>query len=305
MDKLMAMEAFVEIAERGSLTAAAEALGKAQPTMVRTLANLEAALGVRLVRRTTRRLSLTEEGAAYLERCRQILADVTEAEQTLVAGGSEPKGLLRVTAPVTFGQWHVAPAVFAFLRRYQAVQVDLLLLDRVVNLLEEGIDLAVRIGPLPDSSMVGIPVGAMRQVVVASPALLASNGHPSLPSDLADCPAVSFSGTVGRGVWRFGEPGAEVSVRLESAFQTNQAIAAVSACEEGIGFGRFLAYQVAPAVAAGRLEVVLGEFEPPPLPVSLMYTEARLMTPRLRALVDHMREALRKALLDLTLAAPE
>lgn len=292
MDKLSAMRAFVEIAERGSLTAAATALGKAQPTIVRTLANLEDTLGVRLLRRTTRRLSLTEEGRAYLDRCKQILADIDEAEQIITGGQGEPHGELRVTAPVTFGQWHVAPALFSFLARYQAVQVELLLLDRVVNFLEEGIDLAVRIGELADSSMIAVPVGHMRQVVVGAPGLLQRSGVPETPAALQGAPAIVFRGLSSRSTWRFQRGDDKWAVDVNRTFVTNQAVAAVSACAAGLGYGRFLAYQVAPWLADGRLEVLLQDYEPPPSPVSLLYTDARLMTPRLRVLLDHLKSAL-------------
>ncbi len=296
MDKLSAMRAFVEIADRGSLTAAADALGKAQPTMVRTLANLEAELGTRLLRRTTRRISLTEEGRGYLERCRQILTDVDEAERALVSGDTEPRGELRVTAPVTFGQWHVAPAIVAFLQRHTQVRVELLLLDRVVNMLEEGIDLAVRIGELADSSMIANQVGWMRRVVVASPDLLARVGEPAAPEDLTHHPCVQFRGLGAGNVWRFNDSKKESSIAIQSAFATNQSLPAVEACAAGLGFGRFLAYQVGPWVEREALRIVLTDFEPPPAPVSLVYTDARMMTPRLRVLLDFMKAQLEDTL---------
>lgn len=296
MDKLAAMRAFVQIVDHGSLTAAAVALGKAQPTMVRTLANLETALGVRLLRRTTRRISLTEEGRGYLERCRQILSDVEEAERALIAGESEPRGELKVTAPVTFGQWHVAPLVTAFLQRHPKVRFDLLLLDRVVNLLEEGVDLALRIGPLPDSTLVAAPVGTMRRVVVASPELLERVGEPGSPDDLSRAPCVQFRNLDSSGNWRFEREGRDWPVPVAGPLTTNQCIPAVEACAAGMGFGRFLAYQVAPWVRKGELRVVLQAFEPPSVPVSLVYTEARLMTPRLRVLMAFMKARLRDTL---------
>ena len=293
MDKLAAMRAFVEIADRGSLTAAAEALGKAQPTMVRTLARLEERLGVRLLRRTTRRLSLTEEGESYLARCRQILADVEDAERALTVSDAEPRGTIRVTAPVTFGQWHVAPAIVAFLERYPKVNVELLLLDRVINFLEEGIDLAVRIGTLEDSTMIASPVGRMRRVVVGSPALLRRLGRPQHPDDLDGTPAVLFRGMQATPRWQFeAASGQAAAVQLPTPLVTNQCVPAVEACAAGLGVGRFLAYQVAPWVRRGELEVILASWEPEPAPVSLLYTDARLMTPRLRVLMDHLRSHL-------------
>ncbi|MBW2242343.1 MAG: LysR family transcriptional regulator [Deltaproteobacteria bacterium] len=293
MDKLAAMRTFVEIVDQGSLTAAARALDRAPPTVVRTLATLEETLGARLLTRTTRRMSLTEEGRAYLDRCRRILADVEEAEQAVQAGDSEPRGEIRVTAPVLFGQRHVAPAITAFLQQFAKVRIELLLLDRVVHLVEEGLDLGVRIGHLEDSSMIVVPVGEMRRVVVASPDLVTRVGDPAHPEQLAPHPCVMFRGIAAGGSFSFQDGGRRRTVRVTSAFACNQATAAVEACEAGLGFGQFLSYQVEPQIRAGTLRVVLQEFEIPALPVSLVYPEARLMSSRLRAFVDWMKEQLR------------
>ncbi|MDH3640060.1 MAG: LysR substrate-binding domain-containing protein, partial [Gammaproteobacteria bacterium] len=178
MDKLRAMTAFVQIVDRGSLTAAAVVLNKSLPSVVRTLATLEGALGVRLLNRTTRRIALTNEGQHYLARCRRILADIEEAELAVSAEQREPRGNLNITAPVLFGQMHVAPLVTSFLARFNQVHVELLLLDRLVNLVEEGVDVGIRIAHLEDSSMVAIPVGQIRRVVCASPKLLKKTGVP-------------------------------------------------------------------------------------------------------------------------------
>lgn len=293
MDALSAMRAFVEIVDRGSLTAAAESLDRSLPTMVRTLAALERSLGTVLLRRTTRRMSLTEEGRVYVERCRRILADVEEAGELVGPRRGEPRGPLRVTAPVLFGQMHVAPAVLKFLRRHPAVQVELLLLDRVVDLVDEGIDAAVRIARLADSSLIAIPVGKVRRVVCASPDLLRAGGEPERPEDLADRPCVRFRGIAPGNAWHFLEAGREFTVPVGGGFATNQTTAAIEACAAGLGFGLFLSYQVAPEVRAKRLRVVLREFEPAPIPVSLVYADARLLSPRLRAFLDWMKQRLR------------
>jgi DNA-binding transcriptional LysR family regulator len=293
MDKLAAMRAFVTIADEGSLTAAAEALDRAPPTMVRSLATLEEHLGVRLIQRTTRRMSLTEEGRVYLEGCRRILADVEEAEQSIVAADSEPRGEIRVTAPLLFGQLHVAPAIADFLRRYPRVRVDLLLLDRVVNMVDEGIHAGIRIGRLPDSSIVAVPVGHVRRVVVASPDLLARGSLPSHPSELVERSCVTHQGLTPQGRWTFRENERDLPIRVPTTFTCNVASAVVEACVAGLGFGSFLSYQVEREMREGKLQVVLADFEPPPLPVQIVYPDARLMSPRLRVFIDALREHLR------------
>jgi DNA-binding transcriptional LysR family regulator len=297
MDLLAAMRAFVAIVDEGSLTAAAAKLDRAPPTMVRTLAGLEAELGARLLVRTTRQMALTEEGRVYLDRCRRILADVDEAGLAIAASDPEPHGEIRATAPVLFGQRHVAPSVTEFVRRYSKVRVDLLLLDRVVHLVEEGIDVGIRIGALEDSSMIAVAVGHMRSVVVASPERIAASNPITSLEALVASPCVLHHGSAPGGRWTFREPDSEreVSHRISpsSRFSSNQATAVVDACVAGLGFGRFLSYQVEPEVRAGKLEVLLEEFEPAPLPVHIVYPDARLMSPRLRVFIDWMKHDLR------------
>lgn len=293
VDKLAAMRAFVAIVDEGSLTAAAAAQGRAPPSMVRILAGLEQHLGVRLLNRTTRRMSLTEEGRVYLDRCRRILADVEEAEQAVAAGSAEPRGEIRATAPILFGQRHVVPAAAGFVSRHPGVRVEMLLLDRVVDLVDEGLDVGVRIGHLPDSSLVAVPVGEVRRVVVASPALL-RRGAPKHPSELAALPCVEHLGAASAGRWSFRDGERELSVRVRGAFACNQAGAVVEACAEGLGFARLLSYQVEPEVRAGALRVVLAGFEPAPVPVQIVYPGARLMSTRLRAFVDELAARLRE-----------
>ena len=277
------METFVRIVDRGSLTAAAEALESSLPSVVRTLAALERELGVTLLNRTTRRIALTDEGREYYERCRRLLAGVEEAEAALSARRAAPRGRLRVTAPVLFGRLHVAPLTTEFIGRYAAVQLDLLLLDRVVDLLEEGVDVAVRIGRMPDSSLVAVPVGETRRVLCASPAYLKRAGRPKSPGELARHRCVSFSGLG----WTDG-----ASVVLA----TNQIDVALDACLAGVGIGQFLGYQVHALLDAGRLERVLAEVEPAPLPVQVAYPQARLLSANVRAFVDWMVPRLRKRL---------
>ncbi len=292
VNKLAGMQTFVAILDHGSLTAAAEVLGKALPTVVRSLATLEEGLGVRLLHRTTRRMSLTEEGRIYLERCRQILADIEEAEQALTNQQIAPRGELRVTAPVLFGQLHVAPAVIRFLREYTEIKVELLLLDRVINMVEEGIDVGIRIASLEDSSMIATRVGEVRRVVCANPSLLERLGTPEHPRELAEFPCVHFQGLSTAPVWNFADGRKTISVPVDGPFTCNQAATAVDACAEGLGVGRFLSYQVESLVAERKLTIVLKEFEPPPIPIQLVFAQSRLMTPRVRVFIDWMKEAL-------------
>ena len=284
------MHTFVQIADQGSLTKAAEVLDSSLPAVVRSLAALEAHLGVRLFHRTTRRISLTEEGRRYLASARQVLAAAEAADQELTAGAAEPTGHLSVTAPVLFGHMHVAPAALRFLRRHARMHLSLLLHDRVVNLLEEGIDLAVRIGPLDDSSLVAQPLGSVRRVVVASPEWLRMNGRPRHPRELARLNCVRESATAGH--WTFRDNGRPLTVRVEGNIEFNHVAPAIQTCVEGFGCGMFLSYQVQPLVAEGRLEILLAEFEAPPRPVNLVYPHARLLPARTRVFIDWLKQEL-------------
>lgn len=295
MDRLAAMRTFVEIVDRGSLTAAAEALDRSQPSVVRSLAALEKHLGTLLIRRTTRRMSLTPEGRDYLERCRRILADVEEAERAVGQDIEEPRGYLRVTAPVEFGRRHLASAITSFLWRFEQTRVDLVLSDRNIDLVDEGIDLALRIGKLADSSLIAIRVGEVRRTLVASPALLERTGEPKHPADLAQLPCIRQQIIPGTETnWRFRESNKGLVVPIDGRFGCNQTAAAVSACVNGMGFGQFLSYQVRELVAADKLRIVLDDFEPEPRPVSLVYPGTRLVSARIRALIDWLKVALPK-----------
>ena len=298
MDKLQAMHTFVTIVDRGSLTAAAGELGKSLPTVVRTLAALEEALNARLLARTTRRIALTEEGRRYLERCRRVLAEVREAEDELVAGRSEPEGAVSITAPALFGQLHVVPGIASYVHEHPRVRVDLLLLDRVVNLVEEGIDVAVRIAHLEDSTLIARAVGQIRPVLCASPAYLERAGRPTHPRELATHDCVLRSQHDAAAVWRFHDDGRPLSVHPGGRFTCNTVAGTLAACAAGAGVGHFLSYQVREAVDAGRLVIVLPAFEPPPVPVSLVHAHARLVPARVRALVDWLAQDLRARLDD-------
>jgi DNA-binding transcriptional LysR family regulator len=296
MDKLRALHTFIAIVDRGSLTKAADALGASLPAVVRTLAALESSLGARLLNRTTRRMSLTEEGRQYLERARRIVADLEEADRLLGAQRGELAGTIAVTAPVLFGERHVAPAVTRFLGLHPHMRVNLLLLDRVVNLVEEGLDVAVRIGPLHDSTLIAQPVGAIRRVVVASPGRLRRHGVPEHPRELARLPCLGSSAAEASH-WSFREPGGRAfSVAVQGPLQSNLVAPLLQACEAGLGFAQCLSYQAAPLVEARRLRILLAEYEVEPWPVSLTYPSARLLPSRTRAFVEAMKDELRRAL---------
>lgn len=296
MDKLRALQIFIAIVDRGSLTKAAEALGSSLPAVVRTLAALESSLGGRLLNRTTRRMSLTEEGRQYLERARRIVADLDEADRLLGTQQAEPAGTLAVTAPVLFGQHHVAPAVTRFLQRHPQMRVNLALLDRVVNLVEEGLDVAVRIGPLHDSTLIAQPVGTIRRIVVANPALLRRLGTPEHPRQLAKAPCLCSSAT-DASYWTFREAaGRTFGVAVQGPLESNLAAPLLQACEAGLGFGRCLSYQAAALLKAKRLRIVLADYEVEPWPVSITYPSARLLPSRTRAFVEAMKGELRRVL---------
>jgi DNA-binding transcriptional LysR family regulator len=292
MDRLRAMEVFVCIVDAGSLTAAADALGVSAPSVVRTLAALESSLGVRLLNRTTRRSSLTDAGREYAERCRRVLAEVEAADAALSARRVEPSGRLRLTAPVVYGRSHLAPIVGEYIARHPAVEVELLLLDRVVDLVEEGLDAAVRISHLPESSLVATRVGETRRVVCAAPVYLQRAGSPETPGDLAAHRCVVFSGLTHGGEFTFaGEPPLRVSVR--PVLRTNQFDVALDAVRQGLGCGQFLCYQVRALLDRGELVRLLPAHEPPPVPISIVYPQARLLSANVRTFVDLASSRLR------------
>lgn len=288
MDRLKAMQTFVQIADQGSLTRAADALDSSLPAVVRSLASLEAHLGVRLFHRTTRRISLTEEGRQYLESAREVLAAADAADRALGADAAEPAGQLTVTAPVLFGHMYVAPAIVRFLQRYDKMRCSVLLHDRTVNLLEEGIDVGIRISALEDSSLVAQQLGSIRRVVVASPAYLARHGTPLHPRELLDANCVRIHPGISA-QWIFREGGRPLPIAVKGNLEFNHIAPAVEACAAGMGFGMFFSYQVLPLVAQGRLTMVLDAFESPPRPVSLIYPHARLLPTRTRAFIDWMK----------------
>jgi DNA-binding transcriptional LysR family regulator len=292
------MKTFVHIVEAGSLTNAANALDTSLPTVVRTLAALERELGVTLLKRTTRRIHLTDEGTQYLERCRDILAATQEAEDMLVARRTEPVGKLSVTASVAFGRRYLTPIVYGFLQRYPKVSADVLLVDRVVDLIDEGMDAAIRIAHLRDSSIVAIEVGRVRRVVCASEKYLRQHGVPRIPSDIRAHRCIRHLGLSPRNEWHFHVGNRQQATPIDSVLTCNEIDGAVDACIEGLGLGMFLSYMVAPYRKAGQLKYILESFETAPMPVQVVYPQTRLMSNRVRVFVDECVAKLRRVRFD-------
>ena len=297
MDRLEAMSILVTAAEAGSLSAAARRLGTPLATVSRKVSELEAHLSTQLLNRSSRRLTLTNAGQSYVAACKRILDDVEEAERAASGEYSAPKGDLVITAPIVFGRLHVLPVVTAFLEAYPEINIRLVQADRTVSLAEEHIDLAVRIGELPDSSMVAVRFGAIRRVVCGSPAYLAARGMPQHPSDLADHDCIAFEGPVSLSAWTFALGKSETTVTVRPRLSVNTAEAAVDAAVAGLGLTRVLSYQTANARRAGALALVLEEFELTPWPVSLVYPAQRLLPLKLRAFIDFAAPRLKAALL--------
>lgn len=286
MDRIETMQAFVTVADHKGFAPAARKLGLSASAVTRMVAALEERVGARLLQRTTRSVMLTDAGERFLERARRILADVEEAEGAVQAERTQPTGRLVVSAPLGFGRRHVTPLMSTYLKRYPDVAGDLRLSDRMVNLVEEGIDIAVRIGHLPDSSLVARAVGDMRRMVVASPDYLATHGEPHHPSEIAAHRTVHFGALSAAPDWRFVEDGREVRVACAPRFTTNSADAAIYHAEQGGGLTRVLAYQAAEGLAGGRLKAVLVDYEIAPLPIHLVYPTSRLLSAKVRAFVD-------------------
>jgi DNA-binding transcriptional LysR family regulator len=287
------MTVFVAVAEEEGFAPAARRLAMSPPVVTRAIAALEARIGTLLLHRTTRSVRLTEAGTRYLEDCRRILSEIDEAEETAAGSHREPRGQLAVTASVLFGRMYVAPILLDFLGRHPQVSARTLFVDRVVNLMDEGLDVAVRIAHLPDSGMTALKVGSVRRLVCASPAYFAEHGIPQEPADLARHRTIAFQGVTPSPEWSF-QDGTEVKVRPSPRLEVNTAEMAITAAVQGHGLTRVLSYMVAPELAAGRLKVVLAEFEPAPVPIHLVHREGRQASARVRAFVDFAAQRLRK-----------
>jgi len=294
MDRLEAMGILVAVAETGSLSAAGRRLGIPLSSVSRKIADLEAHLGTRLLTRASRQAALTDAGRDYVAACRRILEEVSEAERAAAGEYTAPRGELVVTAPLVFGRLHMLPVVLDFLAAFPEVDVRLFLADRRLQLVEDHVDLALRIGPLADSALVALKIGTMRRVVVASPAYLARRGTPRTPDDLPQHECIDAAGARPTSDWAF-----ETRLPVRSRLDVNTAEAAIDAAIAGIGLARVLQYQVVQAVREGKLTLVLEEFEPPPWPVSLVHAGQGPLPLKLRAFLDFAAPALRRRLADL------
>jgi DNA-binding transcriptional LysR family regulator len=294
MDKLREMEVFVAVVDRGSFTGASDKLGMSTAAVSRAVNSLEARIGAQLLARTTRTVRATDAGMAYLDACRRVLDVITDAEANLAADHLNPVGTLTVSAPVLFGQRFVAPLVNAFALRYPDVSVNAVYVDRTTRLLEEGVDIAIRIGHLGDSSIFAIPLGFVRRRTYAAPAYLAAHGEPVHPRDLTNHHCVSFTGVSLPLEWVFNDNGSRVPVRLRPRMIVDLAPAAVLAAVDGVGITQLLSYQAAPEVLDGRLQPVLTAFERESIPVNLLHVERRGASGKIRAFVEFVTDTLRK-----------
>jgi DNA-binding transcriptional LysR family regulator len=296
MDRLEAMSALLAAVDAGSLSGASRKLGMPLATVSRKVSELETHLRTRLVTRTSRRLILTDAGRSYVAACKRILDDVREAERAAAGEYSAPRGELIITAPIVFGRLHVLPVLLEFLNTYPEIDVRLTLADHVVNLQEDHVDLAVRIGELPDSSLVAMRVGSIGRVVCGSPAYFAERGTPKRPNELSKHDCITFNGLTSPEAWIFLSGKGTISVAVHSRLIVNTAEAAIDAAITGLGITRVLSYQVADALRTGALLLALREFEPPPVPVSLVHAGQGRLALKLRAILDFAAPRLRARL---------
>jgi DNA-binding transcriptional LysR family regulator len=293
VDRLHQLKVFVAVVDANGLAGAARALNLSPPAVTRAIADLENQLGVRLLTRTTRVVRPTEAGARYAEDCRRILAELAEADEGVMGQHAAPRGRLTLTAPVLLGSLVVTPVLTEYLAAYPEVQASCWFLDRVVNLVDEGVDVAVRVGELPDSSLQAIRVGQVRRVIVASPDYLARSAPLRAPEQLVEHRIVSANGVTPQPEWRLQRQGEPLLVPLQPRISSTSNEAALQAARLGFGVTRLLSYQVADAVRAGELQILLTDFEPPPLPVHVVHREGRHAAKKVRAFIDLAVERLR------------
>jgi DNA-binding transcriptional LysR family regulator len=287
------MTTFVTVVETGGFSAAARKLDVSTSVVSRIVTELEGHLGVSLLTRTTRLVRLTETGSAYLEDCRRILGEIENAERSATGARAAPRGQLNVTAPVLFGREYVMPIALDYLARYPEVDLTCWFVDRVINMIDEGVDVAVRIGVLPDSSLQATRVGQVRRIVCASPAYLDKHGVPQVPDDLAAHVAILLNGVSISSEWRFNARQEQIIATMRPRLTTTTNDSAIAAAVAGFGLTRVLSYQVANQLRDGTLKIVLADFEPPALPVNVVHREGRYATHKVRAFLDLAIDTLR------------
>ncbi|WP_374348449.1 LysR family transcriptional regulator [Chitinimonas sp.] len=293
MDRLHLMAVFVAVGEEESFAGGARRLGMSPPAVTRAISALETRLGVKLLQRTTRHVRVTEAGQRYLDDARRIINECDEADEAAGGINAAPRGVLTVTAPVMFGRLYVTPGIVDYLQRFPDVTVSALFLDRVVNLVEEGIDVAVRIGPLPDSSMRAIPVGKVRRVLCTSPAYLAQHGIPQTPADLARHTIVAAASVSPSVEWRFGPQDSPSTVKLKPRLTVTSNDAAIEAVRNDLGITRLMSYQIASHLVSGELKTVLADFETDPMPIHVLHRESKYGSAKVRSFIDLMVDRLR------------
>lgn len=293
MDRFTEMQVFVAVAECEGFAAGARKLKISPPAATRAVADLEHRLGVKLFNRTTRYVRVTDAGQRYLDDAKRILAQVAEADEAAIGINAAPRGHLVITAPVLFGRMYVMPGVVDYLQKYPDTEISAMFVDRVVNLLEEGVDVALRIGELSDSSFKALKVGSVRRVVCASPAYIEKHGLPLHPDDLSQHQIVVATNLGPHVEWRFNEKNQVKAVRLKPRLTVTSNDAAIEAAVEGLGITRLISYQIAPELAAGKLKIILSEFESPPLPIHILHREGRNASTKIRAFIDLIAERLR------------
>jgi DNA-binding transcriptional LysR family regulator len=298
MDRIEAMTTLLATVEAGSLSAASRKLGMPLATVSRKVSELEARLRTKLINRTSRQVTLTDAGRSYIAGCKRILEDLDELERAAAGEYAAPRGDLVITAPIVFGRLHVLPVVAEFLKVYPDIDIRLVLADRVLNLHEDAVDVAVRIGALPDSSLIATRIGTIRQVVCGSPGYFATKGTLKSPDELRHHDCVTFDGLMSPAGWKFVIDGSPVTVAVRSRLVVNTAEAAVDAATMSLGVTRVLSYQAADAMHAGRLVLALEEFEPAPWPVSLVYAGQGLLPLKVRAFLDFAAPHLKAHLLN-------
>ncbi|MFZ6813293.1 LysR family transcriptional regulator [Undibacterium sp. Rencai35W] len=296
-DRLDAMAVLIAVVDAGSFSGAARNLGMPLATVSRKVSDLESHLNARLLLRSTRKLTLTEAGQIYLVACRRILEEIGAAERLAAGEFIMPKGELVITAPVVFGRLHVLPVIADFLQRYPEIDIRLILADRTIHLLEDHVDLALRIGNLPDSDWIAYNVGEIRLEVCASPVYLAQHGSPLMPEQLRNHDCITFDSLMSGRNWVFSKNKSEISIGIHSRLTVNTAEAAIDAAIAGVGLTRVLSYQIEEAKRQGRLQVVLDDFDTTTWPVNLVHAGQGMLPLKLRAFIDYAKPALQQRLL--------